>query len=470
MQHVYNGIRRLFLICFVAAAVCILFAGGMLAVVCIAAGVVWLLRRHVVIPRFTLWLLLGGFALRLMAILVLRPPIISDYLVMLQASQQLLGGDTSFQHWMYFSLWSYQSVFVVWQTLFLAIWNHVFMLKLVSALLGAGTVCLIYRLARDHVRESAAQAAALLLTAFPFAWTLPTILTNQISSAFFLVLGMWLLLCRDCTRLGRWRYVLACIAVQFGNLLRSEGIILVVAALAYAGFAALRRPQRARRIVCGGAVLLVLYAALGVGADAAVRASGLNENGTKNGYPAWKFITGLNFNTAGSYSSDDWNALCPTFDDEYRPTAETAAVEHALLAERLSAGPKALLLHAVRKMQFLWCNDALYWAFGHLKLSRSQQLLYDNIQKADRLLFYGALLLAVSGLAAREKRRALEPAALLPYFVVFAACCAFLLIEVQPRYAYLPQLFLFCDASLGLDRLMGKEGEHAEDLDRRALL
>ena len=75
----------------------------------------------------------------------------------------------------------------------------------------------------------------------------------------------------------------------------------------------------------------------------------------------------------------------------------------------------------------------------------------------DRLLFYAALLLTAFGLY----RPCRTPAAYLPLFVVFAAFCAFLLIEVQPRYAYLPQLFLFCGASLGLDRLLGKEKNHA---------
>ena len=59
--------------------------------------------------------------------------------------------------------------------------------------------------------------------------------------------------------------------------------------------------------------------------------------------------------------------------------------------------------------------------------------------------------------------------ALLPALVVFAAFCAFLLIEAQARYAYLPQLFIFLAAASGLDRL-GKEKENAQNLDRRPLL
>lgn len=461
MLGVYRFFRLFFILCLAAAAACILLAGGYLAAVCAAGAAVWMLRRRITIPHFTLVLLLGGFLLRVIVIAVLRPPIISDFSLMYTAAQELLSGDASFKHNMYFSLWAYQSVFVAWQAMWLAIWNNPLILKLVNALLSTGIVCLLYRMARGYVRECAAQAMALLLTVFPFALTLHTVLTNQIASAFFLTLGLWLISCRDCERLGIWRFVLACVSIQAGNLLRSEGIIIVVAALAYAVFAALRHPQQTRRILCGSAALLVLYTALGAGASTAVRASGLNENGTANAYPAWKFITGLNFDTKGAYSTKDWNRLTPTFDENYRPTDETRAIQEELLSERLSAGPKVLLLHIVQKTQFLWCDDALHWAFGHLTLTKSLTILYQNIQTMDRLLFFGALLLSVFGLVARARHRTLTPACYLPLFVVFAAFCAFLLIEVQPRYAYLPQLFLFCGASLGLDQLIGKGEEHA---------
>lgn len=468
MQHAFHIIERLFLICFVLAVIGILLAGGWLAGLCVLAAAGWMVRRRVIIPHFTLWLLIGGFLLRLWVVMELNPPIISDFALLFEASQSLLAGDLSFQKVAYFSLWAYQSVFVAWQAMFLAVWNNPLILKLVNALLSAGTVCLIYRLARDHVRESAAQAAMLLLTAFPLALTLPTVLTNQIASAFFLTLGTWLLVCRDGTRLGFWRFPLAGLALQAGNLLRSEGIILLVAALAYAVFAVLRRPKAVKRMLCGMAALLVVYGAVGAGADAAVRASGLNAHGTANCFPGWKFITGLNFDTGGSYSTEDWTRLVPTFDQAFQPTEATYALQDALISERLSAGPETLLLHAVHKVQVLWCDDALNWAFGHLQLRDWLTPIYDNIRQMDRLLFYAALLLAAFGLC--RPRRTLAPAAYLPLFVGFAAFCAFLLIEVQPRYAYLPQLFLFCGASLGLDRLMGKEENHAENLDCRALL
>ena len=60
-----------------------------------------------------------------------------------------------------------------------------------------------------------------------------------------------------------------------------------------------------------------------------------------------------------------------------------------------------------------------------------------------------ALLLSCFGLLKKRK----EPEFYLPYFVFFAAFAAFLLIEVQPRYAYFPDYFLLAAGANGLERI-----------------
>lgn len=56
----------------------------------------------------------------------------------------------------------------------------------------------------------------------------------------------------------------------------------------------------------------------------------------------------------------------------------------------------------------------------------------------------------------------------MPYFVFFAAYCAFLLIEVQPRYAYLPQLYIFTASAFVLERGEGGQDD-AENHNCRPL-
>ena len=458
MTRLFQGLRALFCICFALAALSVAALNGY-ALALLAAGGIWLLLRRRAIPHFTLVLLAGGIALRVLIALVLHPPLVSDFQLMYDAAQSLLAGDMWFLDTEYFSLWAYQSVFVAWEAMWLRLWNDPLCLELVNAVLSAGILCLLYRMARGWMDERAAQAASLLLTLFPFALTLHTVLSNQIPSAFFLTLGLWLLVCADCRRLGLWRFPLAGLALQLGNLLRSEGIVILAAVLAWAVFEAVRHPKTVKRLLAGMLALLAVYFASHAAADAAVRAAGLNPYGVRNGNPLWKFVVGMSFNTAGGYSSSDWYKIYDTLDENFQVTEETEALEKEMLAERLSADPAKLLRHFINKWQLLWDTDALHWALGHMQQNPDGLIgpitradAYKLVQQFDRGLFYLSVLLAGLGLfasPARWKQR--ETAAYLPYFVFFAMFCAMLLVEVQPRYAYLPQLFLFTAAGFGLE-------------------
>lgn len=445
MEKTFQGLRGLFSVCFLLASLSILLQNGYAA----ALMAVWLclraLRRP--LPHFT-WLLFGGvLAVRALLVPVLHPPVVSDFFILLRAARRLLAGDLSFCDTAYFRLWAYQSPFVVWEAFWLAVWNHPVCLELVNAVLAAGTACLLYRLARGWMRASSAQAAAVLLALLPFSAALHTVLSNQIPSAFFLTLGLWLLACGDCARLGFFRFPLAGLALQLGNLLRCEGIILLTAVLAWLLLEAVQTRERRKQLLAGTAALLLAYFAVNACAGAAVRISGLNPNGVKNGDPMWKFVTGMNFEQSGGYSDEDWKRIEATLDKSYHITDETRSLQNALLADRLSRPAHELLRHLCGKLRRLWVDDALYWEIGHLE---PRPWWYTPLQQFDRGLFLLALGLACFGLAGSGRRTV---SAYLPYFVFFASFCAFLPIEVQPRYAFLPQLYVFTAAGFGLERL-----------------
>lgn len=449
MQPTYRVFQGLFFVCFLCAAAFILLRNGLALAFGILLLLFCILRKYDV-SRFTLWLFIAGFLLRFMVILILHPPIVSDFGILYDAAHSLMAGDRSFSITGYFSLWAYQTAYVVWEAMWLSIWDNPVFLELVHATLSAGSVCLLYRLVLPHVRRSSAQIAALLLTVFPFAFTLPTVLTNQIPAAFFLVLGVWLLACPDTDRLRFWRFLLAGLSLQLGNLLRPEGIIVIVAVLAWAFFAWLRRPKQWKQLVCGVLALLAVYFAVGAGADRLTKATGLNPNGLQNSYPGWKFVCGLNQDTWGGYAQEDWGILGETLDENHMPTAETERVQKEMIAQRLHSGKLFELLY--RKMDILWARDGLFWAFAHTQQNPSFLIgeIYRVIQDFDRALFFLALALAALGLWKKGGR---EPEAYVSYFVFFAAFCAFIPIEVQARYAYMPQLFIFAAAAFGVDRL-----------------
>ena len=103
MQRTYRAFRILFCVCFLLIAASVLLRSGLfLAVACICLGFYWLSRHH--IPRFTVWLFLGGILVRFVVIWVLHPPLESDFAKLYDAAQSLLAGDLSFNSTPYFSL------------------------------------------------------------------------------------------------------------------------------------------------------------------------------------------------------------------------------------------------------------------------------------------------------------------------------------------------------------------------------
>lgn len=462
MKKTYNFLTALFAVCFLLLAAAIVLQSGAALAAAACVLLVWLVYRHPV-KKFAFWLFVCSFLLQLAVLMTVHTPVISDFAEQLQAARKLREGAMPYQISTYFRIWPYQTGFVLWEALWLSIWDDPMCLKLVHALLSSGTLCLVYRWLLERVRKPAAQAAAGLLAVFPAYFTLSLVLTNQMAGAFFIVLAVWLLTCRDADRLRFWRWPLAGLSLFVSELLRPEAIVLVLVVAIWSVFSLLRTPKAWKRLVIGLLALCAVYFGCQKGADALFRATGFSPWGLNNPLPEWKLVAGLNPDTGGQWNLDRYELLEATFDEDYIPTEETHRLARELICEELKLSPRGWLSLLHKKLSNLWYYQNTYWPFLHTQDgSYARTLLYRLVEEAERLMFYLALALAALGL---KKRR--EPSELLPYFVVFALGCAFLVIEVQPRYAYLPQIFFFMAAGFGLDRLFGllesKGGRHATD-------
>lgn len=446
-------LESLFKICLLLAASLILVQNGFILALFAVYGI-WKATQKP-FQHFTAWIFGGTLAVSILFMLLLHPPLTSDFYTLFQAAKGILAYDLSYQSSAYFSLWAYQTAFVAWEAFWLLLWDSPMCIELVGAVMTAGTACLLYRLSRQWVSERSAQAVSLLLAVFPFFATFHTLLTNQIPSAFFMTLALWLLACTDCDRLGFLRFPLAGLTLQAGNLLRSEGIIFLAAILAWFVFHLVEDPKEIRRLGAGMLVLLTVYFSIHTGAAALVRASGLNPYGLQNGNPLWKFVTGLSYEAQGGYSDEDWSRIAATLDEHGQVTAETDALQKQMITDRLTAEPSIMIRHIRNKLRVQWVADGLSWVFADF--SMEHPFLYGLIRQFDRGIFFIALGLFAYGSFDKRRWKNRSQAARLPYFIFFAAFCAFLLVEVQPRYAYLPQLYVFTGAAFGVERF--REGQ-----------
>lgn len=418
----------------------------------LAAGAIVVLLWYIDRVRHISWVLFfTGTALSLAAALVLSPPLQSDFLMLYDAAVSFRHGSRDYTSYVYFTLWGYQSAYVAWEAALLSLWEDPHMIQMIHCLLFSGTIVLLYRLFRPFASEKTARMTALCTMVFPTAFTLPAVLTNQIPGAFFLVLGVYVLCGRETRGLKLWRFPLSGVLLQLGNLLRPEAV-LVLGALAVAGLLwTLSRRERRRDLLFGGLLLLASYFLVGKAARYLTIWSGLNPVGLVNANPLWKVVSGLNPETGGMYSNYDWYRILDTLSPDGHVTEATLKMEWDMITYRLQMPIPVLGQLVLDKIENLWVNDALYLATSRIK-DGSWSLWCDVLRGMDRLM--ALLAVAAAALGAVLQWRTARPAvSYLPHLVVLASFCAFLLIEVQPRYAYLPYLFLFWCAGFGAEAL-----------------
>ena len=465
-------IQRLFCLCFVLCFLGIAVMNGAgLGLLLIAAAV--LIPRKVSIPHFFPLLLVVATIVHVAAVFLVTPEPVQDFATMYHAAQQAANGDFSFQHTQYFFIWAYQTGFVLWEALLLKIFGHMTAIKLVHALMLSGINGLIYLWARRFTDERAAQTAALLYLFTLFPTVLNCLLTNQVASAFFLLLGMYILTGGK-NAFSVPRAIGAGIFVSLGNILRPEAIVILAGLAGTALFLLIvkRSVRQHKRMLSGMVLAVIVYAICNAGASYAVSASGINTYGLSNNWQSWKFIVGFNHETGGMYSADD-RAL---FDDAHQiDTTEqeaeaTAAAENQLIRSRILVSPMKLLSLMKEKIYHLWVQSGLSFPMGYLNNTEISvhgipgPRFYQYCVTLDRTVFGFSGLCALLGMLffLRRKPEALTPSAVLAPMTVMACFAVFLLIEVQPRYVFLPQIFLYITAAMGITPLFSLLRESRE--------
>ena len=163
---------------------------------------------------------------------------------------------------------------------------------------------------------------------------------------------------------------------------------------------------------------LVLFAAL----SALVRVTGVNSAGLENHDPLWGVVVGTNPKWQGVYHDENGDAIAAKMEEGLDRTQ----AELAVIQDHVSTSPIALVELAVSKLRTLW------W---------------------DRAMFTCALVLAAWWAVSLFRSPKGDFKAYLIPFVIFAACCVYLVMEVQPRYAYVGQIALFILMAGGVEAL-----------------
>ena len=397
------------------------------------------------------------FALALFFILWLDSQPVQDFSTMYTAAGQLAQGSHAYLDNIYFFNWAYQSAFVAYEALVMALFGHSLLpLQLLNATYLAGTNVLVYLIAKRFLPERAAMTVGILYAVYPAPLFLAGVLTNQHLSVFLLYSALYILLSKDLTPL-RALNVGAIIAL--GNAMRPIGVILMLAAVLWLLIRALHRADW--HCALHGAYVAISYFAVGTALSGLIVATGINPEGLSNNQPMWKFVVGLNQDSSGSWNRADYDTYLSL------PTQEGHAAMTEAVKDRLSAGPVKLAGLAWRKSAVMWAgNEDLYWGFGHLDQEapavtfpvvlswNSIQLLLGSLDKGIYLLAF-ALALAGLFLRLRSPKRCGRS---LPLVLLLCGYYAVhLIVEVQSRYRYFLMPCVFLLAGIAISGFLSKK-------------
>ena len=398
--------------------------------------------------RYWLVLFIISFFIRLVFIIVANFPQVYDFATLLDASHMFSLGDYSFSSWFHFHTWGYQTAFVIYQGFLLKLFGSEFLLKVLNIFYSSCLVIFIYFMGRRISDEKSARIVSFLYMIFPFPLFLNSVLCNHHLSCLLMYLGIFFLIKKD-KRFSD--YVVGGVLISFGNIIRPEGIIVVLSFLVFSLFT-FDKDKLFNTIIRMSAFIIV-YFSIGWCANFLVIKSGVNDSGLKNHDPLWKFILGFNHDTCGYYTDDD---------TKYQIDRDT---EIAIIKERaltdLGKTGKLMLC----KIDRFWLSSGLDMesgsftdkSFDVLGVSIPFSKLESVAININNYLYLCVFIMFLFGLFINRNR--FNDVSLFFLIMIVITFFVFLFIEIQPRYAYFIHISLFILSTYGFEyviKLLGK--------------
>ena len=393
------------------------------------------LKKH----KFIIFLFLFSFILRLLIVITINTPVISDFKTMLDASLELVNNTSNYKSMPYFITWGYQMGHVVYQAFLLSIINNLLFLKIMNVLITSLTIVMIYIISKKLSNEKAAKITSIIYTIFLFPLLLNTVLTNQLLPMLLILvaINLWI------TYIPKKIFIAfpTGLLLAFSNILRSETIVIITGILVYSLFSMLEKKD-IKKLILSLLILLATYSGVMKLASYTLQKSNISPSGLENKNTTWKFLTGLNIETNGMYSAKDAEVYAY---DEQKTKKE--------LTKRIKEDYKNYPLLFLKKIKIVGLNSDLSWSVGHLNQQTTKILTYLN-----QLFIYFFFIMALLSLIPLLKKK-YKKAQVLITLITIIYFGVYLLIEVMPRYAYSIQIFEAILTSITLGYFFNKGRE-----------
>ena len=183
----------------------------------------------------------------------------------------------------------------------------------------------------------------------------------------------------------------------------------------------------------------------------AVEKLGINDEGLRNNNPKWKFVLGFNSDSCGYYTPLDEKYL----NDENK--------ELEVIKNRISVSPTKMGKLLTCKINKFWLqteissknemyNDKTYNIFG---INIKFKDLENIVVKFNSVLYIITLLMCIVGVVFNRKK-VIKDNSFFFVILMMVTFFVYLLIEIQPRYAYFIHVSIFILLTYGYDYILSK--------------
>lgn len=448
-----NFVKKFFsyllLFCFVLVFLFISFK-NMFLLFLMFLCILCLFLRKIKIRNFVVFLFIVSFIIRIIVVLLVETPIMSDFAVMYNTAVKILTGDMSYTvNSNYMNTWGYQMGHTMYLYFLLKIFNSVTFLKLVNCFVTSLIPVLIYFISKEFSSEKSSKVISLIYCFFPFPLFLNSVLTNQHVPALLILISFYLVIGKKFSHFNDiFKYFIVGFLLALANILRPEGIVFITSFIVY--FVLMIRKSNFKVIVKRCFVLLLTYFLVFNSCSYFLKVTGYSRIGLENKNFLWKFVVGLNHETNGVYSSVDAEKYGSIGnDDEKLELIKTRIIDEVVDLPRLF----------LAKSTILWTRSDLSWSLYYLDGKKIEKLglsidgsfVKDKLTNLNQYFIYFSLILMVIGIIPGKGKISDNKNLFVIVLLVFFA--VYLLTEIMPRYAYTPQLFVFILASIGLDNI-----------------
>ncbi|MGG2063305.1 ArnT family glycosyltransferase [Bacillus sp. S14(2024)] len=386
---------------------------------------------------FILLLIVCAFTIRFIWIIKIPTPLESDFAVMYESAVQAAKGDFSFTTSSYYTTWVYQLGFTMYEAFVVKLFgDSTFILKLLNILYCTGTTLFVYGITSKVFNEWSGRIAGILYAFYIPSIVMSSILTNQHLATFLFYLGFYLLVTKGLSSKYMWTFIGA--ILSFGDVMRPLGMLILLAVAIYLfldGFLGKDKQTMFNTTKKFVGIIIVFYTVHYL-ISASFMAAGITKYPLSNRDPLWKFVLGFNYETKGTYSTEDANRVMSLEIGEER-TVE----EKKIIKERLADKEKVLELFG-DKFAYMWGDiDASgYWSLGQL----NKENLKDKSMEYEKYIYVATMLFGLVGLLSLlvQKEKNLQYTLFL--LLIIGYVCVHFLIEVQTRYRYfiIPSFFI----------------------------